>query len=71
MGGHAVILALGGRCRRLETFVLYSKFQESQSYTLSSQKKKIIIIKIRQAGCRWLTPVILATWEAEIRRIAI
>jgi hypothetical protein len=23
------------------------------------------------AGCRWLTPIILATWEAEIRRIIV
>jgi hypothetical protein len=23
------------------------------------------------AGCQWLTPVILATWEAEIRRIVV
>jgi hypothetical protein len=23
------------------------------------------------AGCRWLTPVIPATWQAEIRRIAV
>jgi hypothetical protein len=22
-------------------------------------------------GCRWLTPVILATWETEIRRITV
>jgi hypothetical protein len=22
-------------------------------------------------GCRWLMPVILATWEAEIRRIVV
>jgi hypothetical protein len=30
------------------------------------KKKK----KKAMAGCRWLVPVILATWEAEIRRIA-
>jgi hypothetical protein len=23
------------------------------------------------AGCQWLTPVILATWQAEIRRIVV
>jgi hypothetical protein len=23
------------------------------------------------AGCQWLTPVILATWEAEIRRVKV
>jgi hypothetical protein len=23
------------------------------------------------AGCQWLTPVILATWEAEIRRTSV
>jgi hypothetical protein len=31
------------------------------------QKKK----RWRKAGCRWLKPVILATQEAEIRRITI
>jgi hypothetical protein len=28
-------------------------------------------IKNTSAGCQWLTPVILAIWEAEIRRIAV
>jgi hypothetical protein len=27
--------------------------------------------KARIAGCRWLTPVILVTQEAEIRRITV
>jgi hypothetical protein len=27
--------------------------------------------KTIQAGCWWLTPVILATWEAKIRRITV
>jgi hypothetical protein len=27
--------------------------------------------KPTQAGCQWLTPVILATQEAEIKRIAV
>jgi hypothetical protein len=27
--------------------------------------------KVQEAGCQWLTPVILATQEAEIRRIAV
>jgi hypothetical protein len=27
--------------------------------------------EIKQAGCQWLTPVILAIQEAEIRRIAV
>jgi hypothetical protein len=25
----------------------------------------------QKTGCRWLTPIILATWEAEIRRIKV
>jgi hypothetical protein len=32
---------------------------------------KIIIGKKNEAGCWWLTPVILATHEAEIRRITV
>jgi hypothetical protein len=28
---------------------------------------KILVLE----GCPWLTPVILATWEAEIRRIMV
>jgi hypothetical protein len=27
--------------------------------------------KPKEAGCPWLTPAILATWEAKIKRIAI
>jgi hypothetical protein len=36
----------------------------------SSTKKKIFFFfkSQKQAGCQWLTPVILATQEAEIRR---
>jgi hypothetical protein len=30
-----------------------------------------IFIKTKQAGSQWLTLVILATWETEIRRIAV
>jgi hypothetical protein len=33
----------------------------------SSGKKR----KKKEAGCQWLMPIILATWEAEIRRIAV
>jgi hypothetical protein len=29
------------------------------------------LLKVRRAGCRWLTPVVLATQEAEIRRITV
>jgi hypothetical protein len=28
----------------------------------------MLIREIRQAGCQWLTPEILVTWEAEIGR---
>jgi hypothetical protein len=28
-------------------------------------------IKILITRCQWLTPVILAIWEAEIRRVAV
>jgi hypothetical protein len=27
--------------------------------------------RIGRARCQWLTPVILATWEAKIKRIAV
>jgi hypothetical protein len=30
----------------------------------------VIVKTLIMAGCRWLTPVVLATQEAEIRRIA-
>jgi hypothetical protein len=33
--------------------------------------KKIFIQKETTARCRWLTPVILTTQEAEIRRITV
>jgi hypothetical protein len=26
---------------------------------------------VSRAGCQWFTPIILATWEAKIRRIAV
>jgi hypothetical protein len=26
---------------------------------------------LRENGCPWLTPIILATWDAEIRRILV
>jgi hypothetical protein len=29
------------------------------------------IKSIAVAGCQWLVPVIIATWEAEIRRITV
>jgi hypothetical protein len=39
---------------------------------------KLIVVIVAQlnirrafAGCRWLTPVILSTWEAEIGRMAV
>jgi hypothetical protein len=34
-------------------------------------KDDLSVIKMIQAGHQWLEPVILATWEAEIRRIAV
>jgi hypothetical protein len=37
-------------------------------YRIDTQKKKR---KIRLAGHQWLTPVILAIWEAEIGRIGV
>jgi hypothetical protein len=30
-----------------------------------------VLMRKDLAGCWWLTPVILATWEAEIRRILV
>jgi hypothetical protein len=32
---------------------------------------RVLIKKSTGAGCQWLTPVILATQEAEIRRITV
>jgi hypothetical protein len=37
----------------------------SNFYRCSSIKEVML------AGCQWLTPVILATWEAEIWRIVV
>jgi hypothetical protein len=45
---------------------------EALSFSPRTTKKKKKKKKERQiAGCWWLTPVILATQEAEIRRIAV
>jgi hypothetical protein len=41
-------------------------------YGLYAPKCTPTFIKKRQlAGCWWLTPVILATWEGEIRRMEV
>jgi hypothetical protein len=39
-------------------------------YTIKKEKNKGKPIKINRklTRCQWLTPIILATWEAEIRR---
>jgi hypothetical protein len=42
---------------------------EALSAVCRIQKEKIIMLIL--AGCRWLSPVILVTQEAEIRRIAV
>jgi hypothetical protein len=36
-----------------------------------SRENKSVIKNLPTAGCWWLTPVILATQEAEIRRITV
>jgi hypothetical protein len=40
-------------------------------YILLEKSHKQLIIGEKQLGVGWLTPVILATWEAEIGRIKI
>jgi hypothetical protein len=41
----------------------------------TNKQKKVttdfVLNKFYFAGCRWLTPIILATWEAEIRRSTV
>jgi hypothetical protein len=39
--------------------------------TLSQKNKKRMFSTITFTGCQWLTPVILATQEAEMRRIEV
>jgi hypothetical protein len=43
----------------------YHEFEASLGYIVNTCLKK------EKVGCRWLTPVILATQEAEIRRIRV
>jgi hypothetical protein len=42
-----------------------------QTYILRVQVREYMKKMFRRAGCQWFTPVILATQEAEIRRITI
>jgi hypothetical protein len=57
-------------CSGLEAIMGNTRFSffTWRLYRIDTQKKKR---KIRLAGHQWLTPVILAIWEAEIGRIGV
>jgi hypothetical protein len=41
------------------------------SLNILSYTGQLATVKNDEAGCQWLTPVILVTWEAKIGRIAV
>jgi hypothetical protein len=50
--------------------VLYQRGPKHIEYSLPTLLKKYVLFKISTfSGCWWLTPVILTTQEADIRRI--
>jgi hypothetical protein len=50
---------------------LPQKYLTLQSKYLHQKSKKVYKTYMLEAGCWWLTPIILATQEAEIRRIEV
>jgi hypothetical protein len=58
-----------GKTEHVES-ALHSLCQASGRRIIAVHKKKLNQ-KPETAGCWWLTPVILATQEAEIRRITV
>jgi hypothetical protein len=54
----------GIQCPTSATFFLKGLKGKEDVFRQVSKRQSI-------ARCWWLTPVILATWEAEIRRIAV
>jgi hypothetical protein len=49
---------------------IWEIFNKSLSGMITDTEKSLRYERFR-TGCWWFTPVILATWEAEIGRIAV
>jgi hypothetical protein len=56
----------------MELDIMLIKISQSQpgTYLVFSHMQNINL-KRHEAGCQWLTPVMLATWEAEIGKIMV
>jgi hypothetical protein len=43
-------------------------------FSLTQRPRSDVVVrptKAEQAGCQWLTPVIIATWEPEVGKIMV
>jgi hypothetical protein len=58
-------------CVCLEDLVHNTSWSLTSSANITLLTTLKVVSKQCQAGHQWLTPVILATWEAEIRRILV
>jgi hypothetical protein len=45
-------------------------FQEKQMKEINDHQNSLQKM-LKEAKCQWLTPVILAAWEGEIKRMAV
>jgi hypothetical protein len=60
------------RIKSLTNKPTFSSMGSLSGYALENSLITDLIVKLKiHTGCQWLTPVILATQEAEIRRINV